>query len=41
MASRTRQVNEAMHTSMTPQQIAALFADEDIDLLIAWIEHAE
>jgi hypothetical protein len=40
MASRTRQVNEAMHTSMTPQQIAALFADEDIDLLLAWIDHA-
>jgi hypothetical protein len=40
MASRTRAINEALHTTMTPREIAASFADEDIDLLIAWIDHA-
>jgi hypothetical protein len=39
MANRTRAVNEALHTNMTPHEIAARFADEDIDLLLAWIDH--
>lgn len=39
MAHRTRAVNEALGTSMTPDQIAERFADEDIDLLLAWIAH--
>ena len=39
MAQRARIVNEALHTSMTPFEIDRDFADEDIDLLIAWMEH--
>lgn len=39
-AHRTRALNEAMHTTMTPDDIARSFSDEDIDLLLAWMEHA-
>jgi len=40
-ATRVAAVNRAFGTAMTPAQIAEAFADEDIDLLLAWSRHAE
>jgi len=38
-AYRTRVINEACGSSMSPHQVAAQFADEDADLIVAWMEH--
>jgi hypothetical protein len=35
-AHRTRAVNELFGTHLTPFEVASLYADEDIDLLLAW-----
>ncbi len=39
-AHRTWTLNAAFGCQWTPEQIAERFADEDIDLIIAWQEHA-
>lgn len=36
-ASRARSVNEVFGSSMSPFEIARTFADEDIDILLAWL----
>lgn len=38
-AERTRTLNEAFASSMSPFEVATQFAAEDIDLIIAWMEH--
>jgi hypothetical protein len=38
-AKRTRTVNEAFGTHLSPQDIAANFADDDIAMLVAWMDH--
>jgi hypothetical protein len=38
-AHRTRLINELFGTHLTPAEVARDFADEDIDLLLAWKEH--
>lgn len=37
-ARRTRAINSVLGTALSPEHIAAQFADEDIELLIAWME---
>jgi hypothetical protein len=39
MAERTRVLNRALGTSLSPDEIDRMFATEDIDLIIAWKEH--
>ena len=41
IAGRTKLVNEAMGTHLTPEEIAARYPDETIDLLIAWSTHSK
>lgn len=38
-AMRTKAVNNAFGTALTPDQVAAHYSDEDCDLLIAWWQH--
>jgi len=35
-ASRTRAINQLLGTAMTIDQVAADFADDDLDLLLMW-----
>lgn len=35
-ANRTRVINEAFGTHLTPAEIARTYADEDIELLLIW-----
>lgn len=37
-AHRTRTVNRAFGSQLSPSEIESQFADEDIDLLILWME---
>lgn len=38
-ANRAHTVNRAFGSQLSPFDIARQFADEDIDLLILWMEH--
>ena len=40
-AHRTKRVNELFGTHLTPDEVAAMYADEDIDLLLAWSKPKE
>lgn len=41
VCGRARLVNAAMGTHLTPDEIAARYSDETIDLLIAWSTHTK
>lgn len=41
IASRTATVNKAFGSSMSPFEIAVQFSVEDIDLIVAWMEHTD
>jgi hypothetical protein len=38
-AQRTRVINAAFGMALSPHEIVRAFADEDIDLIVAWMEH--
>jgi len=36
VANRTKALNEAFGTALTPEQIETMYADEDIELILEW-----